>query len=486
MVMAVQALWGLASGLLKHDRTIKKYVCLLHMLSYLHYVWTAQKPVLTYQKSERGQELIRKCSLLVKKYHPTWYLLNNGHLHTIFLSFYESHPRIEYERQTVGLSDGGIVTLDWTSPPGVPRSEINRPDVPTVVIFHGLTGGSGDNYVCIVVDKLIRQGWRVVVMNARGCAQTPVLTARLFCGAYTNDVREVVALLRRDHVQTSPLISVGFSLGSNIMVKYIGEEGDKCMLTAAVSVGNPYDFMCNSRNMNHSFVHHHVYNGALAENLKRLFFVRSNAHEHFLGHPEVDLDALRDTKRVSDFDEHLTRRAFGYKSVSDYYRDASSNQYLKHVKIPLLLLSAEDDPICIYTATPHDDVMANENLMLAMTSTGGHLGFFTGNSLLEIPDMWSANVVVQFCNAIDEIKPERKSVMRRLFPMAKDDTIGHVWPPSNSGPNNTKTTEADEEVDVEDPDEQVSVTRLATTVLGVVLVFHALKHRHLIHKKWWN
>ncbi|CAK4224047.1 unnamed protein product [Aphanomyces euteiches] len=234
------------------------------------------------------------------------------HLHTIFLSMLESHPKINYQRQMVPLSDGGVVSLDWAIPPGVdPSTEINCLDVPTVVIFHGLTGGSGDNYVCVAVEKLLRHGWRVVVMNARGCAKTPVLTAKLFCGAYTNDVREVVACLRKNHVPTAPLISVGFSLGSNIMVKYIGEEGEKCQLTAAVSVGNPYDFLCNSRNMNFSFVHNLIYNGPLATNLKNLFFVRSNAHEHFSNHPEIDLEAIKASVRVSDFDEHLTRRAFG-------------------------------------------------------------------------------------------------------------------------------------------------------------------------------
>ncbi|CAK4277606.1 unnamed protein product [Aphanomyces euteiches] len=268
--------WRQVVEMAEKDRMVQKYTFFLNVLNYLHFAWTAKKPSLTYrQENSRVRELIRKCSLLAQKYHPTWYLFNNGHLHTIFLSMLESHPKINYQRQMVPLSDGGVVSLDWAIPPGVdPSTEINCLDVPTVVIFHGLTGGSGDNYVCVAVEKLLRHGWRVVVMNARGCAKTPVLTAKLFCGAYTNDVREVVACLRKNHVPTAPLISVGFSLGSNIMVKYIGEEGEKCQLTAAVSVGNPYDFLCNSRNMNFSFVHNLIYNGPLATNLKNLFFVR--------------------------------------------------------------------------------------------------------------------------------------------------------------------------------------------------------------------
>ncbi|KAF0741326.1 hypothetical protein Ae201684_003438 [Aphanomyces euteiches] len=463
--------WRQVVEMAEKDRMVQKYTFFLNVLNYLHFAWTAKKPSLTYrQENSRVRELIRKCSLLAQKYHPTWYLFNNGHLHTIFLSMLESHPKINYQRQMVPLSDGGVVSLDWAIPPGVdPSTEINCLDVPTVVIFHGLTGGSGDNYVCVAVEKLLRHGWRVVVMNARGCAKTPVLTAKLFCGAYTNDVREVVACLRKNHVPTAPLISVGFSLGSNIMVKYIGEEGEKCQLTAAVSVGNPYDFLCNSRNMNFSFVHNLIYNGPLATNLKNLFFVRSNAHEHFSNHPEIDLEAIKASVRVSDFDEHLTRRAFGYASTSDYYRDASSNQYLKHIKIPLLLLTAKDDPICIHMATPYDDVAANPNIILAVTDTGGHLGFFSGNSFLKAPDMWSSNVMVEFCNAIDE-KSMRKPIMEEH--LESFDKESHV------------SEEITKVASVED--DNVSLTRVASIVLGLSILHFAIKHRHLIHKKWWH
>ncbi|RHY01961.1 hypothetical protein DYB36_001114 [Aphanomyces astaci] len=415
------------TDLLKQDRTIKKYACMLYLMNYLHYVWTAKRPSLTYQSSPRAAAILAKCSLL------------GQHLHTIMLAKLTSHPEIHYERQMVSLADGGAVSLDWAVPPGVAPAAVNIPDVPT-----------------------------------------------LFCGAYTNDVREVVAKLRRDHVPTAPLVSVGFSLGSNIMVKYIGEEGAACPLSAAVSVGNPYDFMCNSRNMNFSFVHDAIYNGPLATNLNNLFFHRSNAHQMFADHPDINLVALQATTRVWDFDEQLTRRAFGYASVSEYYRDASSSQYLKHVKIPLLLLSAKDDPICIHTATPFDDVVANEHLMLAVTDTGGHLGFFTGNSVVDVPDMWSANVVAQFCNAIDGLHASDKpSLARRLFRSVDQHNADTQVGATTMNTSGDAASVLDHKGVIIDEEGQVSLRRMAAALAALAVVHFAIKHRHAVHKKWW-
>ncbi|RHY76106.1 hypothetical protein DYB34_001071 [Aphanomyces astaci] len=415
------------TDLLKQDRTIKKYACMLYLMNYLHYVWTAKRPSLTYQSSPRAAAILAKCSLL------------GQHLHTIMLAKLTSHPEIHYERQMVSLADGGAVSLDWAVPPGVAPAAVNIPDVPT-----------------------------------------------LFCGAYTNDVREVVAKLRRDHVPTAPLVSVGFSLGSNIMVKYIGEEGAACPLSAAVSVGNPYDFMCNSRNMNFSFVHDAIYNGPLATNLNNLFFHRSNAHQMFADHPDINLVALQATTRVWDFDEQLTRRAFGYASVSEYYRDASSSQYLKHVKIPLLLLSAKDDPICIHTATPFDDVVANEHLMLAVTDTGGHLGFFTGNSVVDVPDMWSANVVAQFCNAIDGLHASDKpSLARCLFRSVDQHNADTQVGATTMNTSGDAASVLDHKGVIIDEEGQVSLRRMAAALVALAVVHFAIKHRHAVHKKWW-
>ncbi|OQR95141.1 serine protease family S33 [Achlya hypogyna] len=422
------------------DRLRKKVALLSYVLKYLHYRCYADPPKLYKQDDPVTAQLLAKCSLLrslfvlirqltrccvVQAYHPTWYLFN-GHLQTLMVAVGCAQPEVEYSREILHLSDGGIVSLDWALRPDGARF---AHDHPTVLLLHGLTGGSSELYIRVTAAKLMASGWRVVVMNARGCADTPVVTAKLFCAAYTQDLREAVRYLRETQVPTAALVAGGFSLGSNILLKYVGEEGAGCLLSGAVSVGNPYDLLASNRNLMHSRLHNLLYREALTSNLLRLFFEKSNAHEHFKSHPVVDLDRLRAAASVWEFDDRLTRHVFGYATVSDYYRDASCSQYLKGVRIPTLCLTAADDPISIHTAIPDDDCAANRHILLAVTEKGGHLGFFTGGDVCEFPDMWASNVFVQFCNAVDELvvgappAPEAHSVYRRLFRVGTKEDV---------------------------------------------------------------
>ncbi|KAF0683106.1 Aste57867_24794 [Aphanomyces stellatus] len=380
-------------------REWKKYHFILFILNYLHYYWAASKPTLFYQKTPITQHLLNNCSLLVEKYHPTWYLFN-GHLQTLFLALGNRFPVVQYRREHVHLTDGGLVSLDWAVPPTM-DDVLRQHNHPTVLLLHGHCGGSWENYMRNAADKLLHEGWRVVVMNARGCSKTPVLTARIFNGADTGDIREVVAHLRRKHVPSAPLLAVGFSLGSNLLVKYLGQEGERCPLNAAVSVGNPFDAMEIYRHLNDSAMTYHVYYRAMTKKFLKLFFEESNVHEHIADkHPTVDMCAMKECSFMWDVDHLMTLKVFGYKSVSEYYRDCSSTPYIQHVRIPLLCLSAKDDPVCVHSAIPIDDCLANDKIVLAITDRGGHLGFFTGNNVFSYPETWSSHVVAQFCNAV--------------------------------------------------------------------------------------
>lgn len=114
---------------------------------------------------------------------------------------------------------------------------------PTLVLLHGLTGGSYESYIRALVDHVINvYGYRCVVFNARGCANTQVTSPQLFSGGYTEDIRRVVKHLRKE-LPESKMMGVGFSLGSNILMNYMGEEGDQCEFVAAVSIGNPFDML---------------------------------------------------------------------------------------------------------------------------------------------------------------------------------------------------------------------------------------------------
>ncbi|OQR83540.1 serine protease family S33 [Achlya hypogyna] len=377
----------------------------MFLLNELHFAVAAKRPTLVKQDTPFSSQLLRSCTLLYEKYHPTWFLCN-GHLQTLMVIVSDSQPPVLYKRQELVLEDGGTVSLDWALPSSVSGHgeddiSLEDLDVPTILLLHGLSGGSHEEYMMQTAEKFLRKGYRVVVMNARGCSNTPVTTPKLFCPAYTQDVREVVAYLRASHLAAStPLLAVGFSLGANILTKYVGEEGAECTLLAAVSVGNPYDFVATNIHITDSWWRRTVYNSAMTQNLLKLVFHLSDAHEQLKDHPDVDLSLLEQAKTLTDYDNLYSRHVFGYETPMDMYRDASSTAYIKDIAIPMLCVSSDDDPICTNAAIPYKECQENPNVVLAVTHTGGHLGFFTGNNLSAAPERWCVDVIEQYCTSV--------------------------------------------------------------------------------------
>ncbi|KAH9114837.1 hypothetical protein AeMF1_011106 [Aphanomyces euteiches] len=384
-------------------------------LNQLHYWLAARKPQLTYKPSMNNRILESALTMVIEEpYHPTWYLFW-GHLHSLLLNLNHEapNPSVPYERELVKLSDGGVVALDWATL-APPERQINQP---TVLLLHGLTGGSRAIYIRMHADRLLKAGYRVVVMNARGCNKTPVQTPKLFSLGCTNDVRESVVHIRQRIGARVVLIGVGFSLGANLLVKYLGEEGKNAQLTSAVSICNPYCCTTTHQLLTYSWPHRVVYNTILGKCMVKYFFKLSNAAEVHKDHPALDYDALRKCRYLSDYDEQYTRRIFGFDTVTELYRDASCTPYIKHVAIPLLCLSSKDDPISSHTAIPYADCSINPNVVLAVTHTGGHMAFYTGNAS---PHMWVSDIVVNYVHAT--VKLSKEGMITPNLQTAQDGT----------------------------------------------------------------
>ncbi|KAJ3195473.1 hypothetical protein HDU67_004362 [Dinochytrium kinnereticum] len=153
-----------------------------------------------------------RCKKLVNGvFYPTFYLWN-GHLQTVWASLTGSlrHNKVTYER----MPDGGVISMDWC-----PKIDFNPENTtPIVVILHGLTGGSHESYVQDLVHEVVKKGFRAVVCNFRGCAETELKSAQLYSGAYTDDIRFATQFIQRK-LPGASLIAVGFSLGANILTK---------------------------------------------------------------------------------------------------------------------------------------------------------------------------------------------------------------------------------------------------------------------------
>ncbi|KAF0693831.1 Aste57867_15251 [Aphanomyces stellatus] len=348
-------------------------------------------PLLVFANTDFNRAVLSKCPALESPYHPTWYLFN-GHVHTIVAGRGSPSPKVKYERQMVPTADGGVVSIDWVVHP-TKTYETNHP---TLLIHHGAGGSSRDMYVRITAKALAAHGWRVVAMNMRGCGNTPLTTPRAANGFHTGDIRDVVAHLRQSVVPRGSLIGVGFCAGANGFVKYAGEEGPTCPLTAIVSISNPYSLVNLDAILHQSALYRYLYSGMVASAQKRQFFKDPQSAAQFEPLPHYDVAKIRKATTLRELDDLMSRRNEGYDSLADYYRDASCDQVMTKIRVPVLCISALDDPLCPPEYIPEDLCLRNEHFILAKTTAGGHLGFLVGDAT----EMWTSDVIAQYCRAV--------------------------------------------------------------------------------------
>eukprot|EP01024_Parvocaulis_polyphysoides_P017602 TRINITY_DN17777_c1_g1_i1.p1 TRINITY_DN17777_c1_g1~~TRINITY_DN17777_c1_g1_i1.p1 ORF type:complete len:455 (-),score=35.28 TRINITY_DN17777_c1_g1_i1:262-1626(-) len=352
-----------------------------------------------YNPTPSNQEIVDRLSqsLHPERIYPAIWWLTNGHIETVFANFTRKSPQVKYVRELVPMSDGGLVALDWK----YPFQESMIRDTPIVLLLPGLTGGSHDNYIQYMVQQAQQNGMCAVVVNGRGTANSPVVTPQFYSASFTGDIREVVQHVVRKQTManggngTAPQVcAIGWSLGANILVNYLGEEGQDCPLTCAVSMCNPFNLTECDKNFRNGI--NFVYDWRLGTGLAKIF---GEHQELFRNREDLDIQLALNSKTVRDFDEAITRRVFGWPTVDHYYAGSCSCNALPNVRIPLLCVQAQDDPIAIKQSIPYDEVNANDNCILYVTPYGGHLGWIAGqNAPFGAP--WPDQLVINYLQFI--------------------------------------------------------------------------------------
>uniref|UniRef100_A0A0D6QXW7 AB hydrolase-1 domain-containing protein n=1 Tax=Araucaria cunninghamii TaxID=56994 RepID=A0A0D6QXW7_ARACU len=251
----------------------------------------------------KDADMAAKLTSLRRPYVP-FPLMGNRHVETIFGSFFRSRPVIRYRRECLRMGDGGTVALDW--PVAGKEAEVwNRElpaNSPVVVLLPGLTGGSDDTYVRHMLLRARRHGWRGVVFNSRGCADSPVITPQFYSASFTEDLRQVVKHVGNCFPQSN-IYAIGWSLGGNILVRYLGQEAGNCPLSGAVSLCNPFNLVIADEDFHKGF--NNIYDKALARALRKILKKHERLFEGIGGEYNIPLAA--EARSVRDFDEGLTR-----------------------------------------------------------------------------------------------------------------------------------------------------------------------------------
>ena len=313
-------------------------------------------------------------------FKPAWWLIN-AHAQTLFptltrrlLTPIDHHERFE-------LPDGDFIDLSWA---------VNGldSDSPLVVLLHGLGGDADSTYAAGLMHAFNRCGWRGVLMHFRGASHEPNRLPRAYHSGDTGDVDCLLRALAKREPHTKKAI-VGVSLGGNVLLKWLGEQGAQSLVRAAVAISVPFQLNSVADRINKGFSR--VYQSYLLRRLRRVFARKLNQHAHSLPFTMNDLDSLR---CFWTFDENVTAPLHGYPHVHAYYREASSRQYLIHIMTPTLIIHALDDPFMTPDVLPKSNELSND-VTLELSRRGGHVGFITGHFPGK-PGYWLDQRVPQF------------------------------------------------------------------------------------------
>lgn len=301
-------------------------------------------------------------------FKPAWWL-KNPHLQTIYPAlFRKKFSQKEVWREKLITPDKDFIDIDFCG----------RGTQPLVILLHGLTGSSESGYIQGLQQRFLKQGLRSAVLNFRGCSGYSNNLARCYHSGDTEDIDFLYQTLRQREPDT-PIAVVGFSLGGNVLLKWLGEQGDKLSLFCAISVSVPFVLSECATKLDSGFSR--VYRGNLIKELKEyLQFKYDHLIESGLVTEAEKISQLGDVSAITSFwqyDDQVVAKLHGYLSAEDYYQKSSSRQFIKDIALPTLLIQSKDDPFMTKNVIPlHDEV--SSSVTMEITEGGGHVGFVSG------------------------------------------------------------------------------------------------------------
>jgi predicted alpha/beta-fold hydrolase len=266
----------------------------------------------------------------------------------------------------------------WDTPDGdvveVHRLPAPSREAPQLIVLHGLEGTARSHYARGALAEARRRGWGAYLLLFRSCGDVPNRTRRFYHSGETGDLGLVVERVLADHPQ-APIVLAGYSLGGNVLLKWLGEQGERASprIRGAAAVSVPFDLAQGSRHIQRGFAR--IYQAHFLRSLKRKTF------EKLSRFPDIaDPARVAAIQTLYEFDDLVTGPLHGFAGADDYYARSSALGFLSRIRVPTLLLSAFDDPFL--PAAVLDEVRAIAERTPALTvefvPQGGHVGFISG------------------------------------------------------------------------------------------------------------
>ena len=319
----------------------------------------AEQPKMYYDPQGKIKDVLERLPQLKKKYRPTpW--LSNTHVHLLYFDLIKKKTsKLEYDRiDQLTMQDGGVTAIAWYG--------YDLPvDTPTVVIMHTITG-TPESMRELVKDLHEYTGWRIALCLRRGHAGLPMPVPQISLFGSTHDLKEQLG-----HIQNlfpdSDLYAVGSSAGTGLLVRYLGEQGEDTPFKAAFA-------MCPGYNTELSFKNVHPFYSKMMT--KKLFKYFIHPYQNTWSNI-ASLKKVLTTTSLEEFEKEYFEMA-GFQDYQSYCQAINPIYVFENVKIPLMILNAEDDPVCsIKNLEPYKEAIQQmENVVVVTTKKGSHCGFY--------------------------------------------------------------------------------------------------------------
>ncbi len=320
--------------------------------------------------------------------------MTNRHVQTIMPRFFRPFHHTRYQLEQLDTPDGDFIELAWSLP--------HNETAPLAVVLHGLEGNINSFYAKGMMKALKKQGFAVVLMHFRNCSTEVNRLPRAYHSGDTADLSFFINHLKQLY-PNRPLVAVGFSLGGNVLAKYLGEQQQQCPLSAAALVSAPYDLSASSDVIRKSLGK--IYQKYLLDRMKKSMQRKLPQIKQQIS---ITTDQLMEIDDLLEFDNQLTAPLHGFENAHDYYRQASAMPYLKHIAVPTLIIHAKDDPMLSIKAVPsRQDV--SEHVTLRISEKGGHVGFISGKNPFK-PVFWLEQAVPSYFGQYVLNKTNKESV----------------------------------------------------------------------------
>lgn len=315
--------------------------------------------------------------LLTSDYYPSL-PFRNGHFNTMYRPLFMKET-CNYMRKRIFTWDEDFIDLDF--------SKVNSKTI--ALLIHGLEGSSESKYMISTTNELNGKGMDVVAFNLRGCSGEDNLLLGTYHSGKTEDVHFVIDHLLANYNYEN-IILVGFSLGGNLALKYMGEYADNISskIKGAIATSVPIDIASSEREMDK--IKNKLYIEQFLKTIRLKVLEKSHKFPDF----ELDKEKLFKAKRFKHLEKLYTVPVFGFESPEDYWEKASSKPYLSKINKPTLLINAKDDSFLAKECFPIEEARDSDTFFLEITKYGGHVGYIS--TFKQQESRWLENRISRF------------------------------------------------------------------------------------------